>query len=349
MIDIKNMSIDELVAFLAGMGKERYRAGQIFKWLYQKGAEDFDGMTNLSRDFRAELKDAAFISSFVPERVETSSDGTKKYLFVLQDGEVVESVLIPEERRLTLCISSQVGCPLDCGFCLTGSIGFVRNLTTSEIINQIMAVQRILPEDKRITNIVFMGMGEPLLNYDNVLRGIDIITGEDGMRFPARRVTLSTAGVVPQMLKLGCETRVNLAVSLNATTDDVRDRIMPVNRKYPIRMLLDACREYPLPHRRRITFEYVMIKGLNDSIDDARRLVNLLRGIPSKVNLIPFNEYEGSRYKRPEKVVINAFHEHLLEKHMTVIVRSSKGGDISAACGQLRGKVREEKGLDRKV
>ncbi len=338
MIDIKNMGIEELETFLTGMGKEKYRSSQLFKWLYQLGAESIDEMTNLSKTFREELKETAFISSLDIEKSETSRDGTVKYLFVLADGNAVESVLIPEERRRTLCISSQVGCPLDCSFCLTGRAGVVRNLAASEIVNQILAVNRVIPVDGLVTNVVFMGMGEPLLNYENVVRAIGIITGEYGMKFPVRKVTVSTAGVVPKIKRLGKDTKINLAVSLNATTDYVRDRLMPINMKYPIASLIESCKSYPLPKRRKITFEYVMIDGINDSIDDAGRLAGLLKGIPSMVNLLPFNEHHGSGYKRPSQSKIDAFHRYLLDRHFTVITRAGRGEDISAACGQLRGK-----------
>jgi len=344
--DIKNMSLAELEAFLSGLGKERYRALQIFKWIYQHGVESFEDMTNLSKQFRASLEELAEISSFTPLKTEVSSDGTIKYLFALKDGEAVESVLIPEAKRLTLCVSSQAGCPLDCKFCLTGSTGYRRNLETSEIISQITAVNKTIEEGQRITNIVFMGMGEPLLNYDNVLRAIGIITAGEGLQVPNRKVTLSTAGLVPQIEALGRDSGVNLAVSLNATTDEVRDLIMPVNRKYPLAALLGACRNYPLKHKGRITFEYVMIRGLNDSMEDAKRLVKLLRGIPSKVNLLPFNEHVGSDYKRPLEEDIGKFHRYLHDGGLAAIIRSSRGADISAACGQLRGASEGEKSLD---
>ena len=339
-VDIKNMSLGELETFIAGMGKEKYRVAQIFKWLYHYKVDDFDEMTNLSKSFREELKELAYISSILLEKVEKSSDGTSKYLYELDDGEGVESVLIPDGSRRTLCISSQVGCPLDCSFCLTGSIGFKRNLETAEIINQILCLMKSLGEDDKITNIVFMGMGEPLLNYENVVRAIGIITSDQGLGISIRKVTLSTAGVVPQIVRLGQDTNINLAVSLNATTDEVRQKIMPVDKKYSLETLMEACRAYPLPPRRKITFEYVMLKGVNDSTEDAKRLVALLRGIPSMVNLLPFNEYEGASFKRPSKERIDSFHKYLLDKGMTVITRSSKGDDISAACGQLRGRLK---------
>lgn len=334
-VDVKNLSLDELEHFLAGKGKERYRARQILKWLYQKDATSFAEMTNLAKDLRQELEETSVISALTPEAVEVSRDGTRKYLFRLDDGNTVESVLIPEEDRSTLCISSQVGCAMACEFCLTGTFRLTRSLTTSEIINQICAVKRDVP----FRNIVFMGMGEPLANLDNVIRALKIITHDDGLQFSTRRVTVSTAGLVPEMARLGREVTVNLAVSLNATTDEVRDRIMPINRRYPLRELLAACRDYPLPGRRKITIEYVLIKGVNDSLEDAKRLVKLLSGIPTKINLIPFNEHGGCSFRSPDQEAIDRFHSYLLAKHFTVITRSSRGADISAACGQLKGRL----------
>lgn len=339
MVDIKNLTVEELSSFIAHLGKERFRATQIIKWVYQKKAESFDEMTNLARDFRETLKGIAFISSLQPIKIEVSKDGTKKYLFRFLDGDSIESVLIPDEKRLTLCISSQVGCPLECGFCLTGQGGFVRNLTTSEIVNQICAVQDDLPGDTKITNIVLMGMGEPLLNYDNVLNALRIMTCGDGLNFSTRKITVSTSGIIPEMARLGRAMPVNIAVSLNATTGEVRSRLMPVNKKYPLDRLLSACREYPLPPRRRITFEYILIKGVNDSSEDARRLAKMLRGIPCKINLIPYNEHEWSELRRPSDEAIRGFQEIVLDAGYTAPIRTSKGLDISAACGQLRGRL----------
>lgn len=334
-VDLKNFSLDELEAFITGTGKERFRARQIFKWLYQKDARTFGEMTNLSREFRQELERTTFISDLEPEVVEHSADGTKKYLFRLSDGVTVESVLIPEEDRTTLCISSQVGCAMGCEFCLTGTFRLTRNLTTAEIVNQVCAVKRSDP----VRNIVFMGMGEPLHNLDNVIRALKILTDPDGFQFSNRKVTVSTSGLVPQMRRLGEAVTVNLAVSLNATTDEVRGRIMPVNRTYPLAELLAACRAFPLPSRRWITVEYVMIRDLNDSLEDARRLVRLISTFPSKVNLIPFNEHDGCTFRTPTQDAIDRFHKYLLDKHVTVITRSSRGSDISAACGQLKGRL----------
>ena len=334
-MDIKNFTLQELEAYIAGLGKERFRAKQIFKWLYQLDAMTFGEMTNLSKDFRQELEKIASISNLEPEVIEASADGTKKYLFRLADGNAIESVLIPDEDRTTLCISSQVGCAMGCEFCLTGTFKLTRNLTTAEIVNQVCAVKRLEP----VRNIVFMGMGEPLANLKNVIGALKILTDPDGFQFSTRKVTVSTAGLVPEMAELGAAVTVNLAVSLNATTDEVRDRIMPINRRYPLKALLAACKAFPLPSRRWITMEYVMIRGVNDSLDDARRLVRLISNIPSKVNLIPFNEHDGCAFQTPNQDTIDRFHKFLLDKHVTVITRSSRGSDISAACGQLKGRL----------
>lgn len=367
--DLKNLPLPALERFLQGQGKERFRALQVFKWIYQQDAHTFEEMTNISKALRAELSETAVISNLEPEAVEVGSDGTRKYLFPLSDGNSVESVLIPIEGRNTLCISSQVGCAMGCEFCLTGTFKLTRNLTTSEIVNQIMAVKRDLiqnpptvslkqsefddideNEDEQpespaaIRNIVLMGMGEPLNNLDNVIPAIQIMIDGNGLQLSNRRVTVSTCGLVPEMERLGREIpNVNLAVSLNATTNELRNKIMPVNRSYPIKELLKACREFPLPGRRKITFEYVMLGGINDSVEDAKRLLKLISDIPNKVNLIPFNEHEGCDFKSPTKRAIDAFHKYLIDRYVTVITRDSRGGDISAACGQLKGK------LDRKT
>lgn len=338
LADLKNFTLPELEQFLAGKGKERFRATQIFKWLYQKDARSFAEMTNLSKELRQELEATAFVSNLTPEAVEVGDDGTRKYLFTLADGEAVESVLIPDEGRNTLCISSQVGCAMACEFCLTGTFRLTRNLTTAEIVNQVCAVRR----DADIRNIVFMGMGEPLHNLDNVVRAIQILIDGNGLQFSNRRVTVSTSGLVPEMIELGRRVTVNLAVSLNATTDELRNRIMPVNRRYPLAELLKACRAFPLPSRRKITIEYVMLGGMNDTLEDAKRLLRLISDIPNKVNLIPFNEHEGCDFKSPTRAAIDAFHKYLIDRHVTVITRDSRGGDISAACGQLKGKLEKK-------
>ncbi len=340
-VDLKNLSPDELVAFLAGLGKEKFRAGQLLRWIYQRGVADFAGMTDLAKAFRDELAERAYISEFVTEAVETSSDGTRKYLFRLADGQTVESVLIPMEGdRATLCISTQVGCAMQCAFCLTGTFGLQRNLEASEIVNQVCAVAR----DSDIDNIVMMGMGEPLHNLDNVVRALQILYADEGFGYSARKVTLSTAGLVPEILELGQRIKVNLAVSLNATTDEVRDRLMPINRRYPLRVLMDACKRFPLAPRQRITFEYILISGVNDSMADARRLVKLLHGIKAKVNLIAYNEHPASEFKAPDAASIRIFQTYLLDRNIVAVRRASKGQDISAACGQLKAKLDESEG-----
>ncbi len=335
MTDLKNLSLPALEAFLQGFGKERYRATQLFKWIYQKNANTFDEMSNLSKTLREELAQRAYISSLTPEVVERSKDGTAKYLFRLDDGATVESVLIPDEGRATLCISSQVGCAMGCSFCLTGTFRLARNLTTAEIVNQILAVRR----ETTVTNIVMMGMGEPLHNLDNVIPALSIMVDDNGLQFSTRRVTVSTCGLVPEIDRLGKEVTVNLAVSLNATTDVLRDEIMPVNRRYPIQALLQALKRFPLPGRRKVTIEYVLLGGVNDTPADAKRLVRLLADVPCKINLIPFNPHEGADFKPPTRESLDAFHRYLLDRHFTVITRESRGDDISAACGQLKGRL----------
>lgn len=340
--DLKNLTLPALEKFLQGQGKERFRATQIFKWIYQHDARSFEEMTNISKELRTELAATASISNLEPETVEEGGDGTRKYLFSLGDGNAVEAVLIPIEGRNTVCISSQAGCAMGCEFCLTGTFKLTRNLTTAEIVNQIMAVRRdVRGSGEEIRNIVMMGMGEPLHNLDNVIPAIQIMIDGNGLQLSNRRVTVSTCGLVPEMERLGREIpNVNLAVSLNATTDELRDRIMPINRKYPLRELLRACREFPLPGRRKVTFEYVMLGGVNDTLEDAKRLLRLISDIPNKVNLIPFNEHEGCGFKAPTQAAIDAFHKYLIDRHVTVITRDSRGGDISAACGQLKGRLK---------
>ncbi|MDK9716361.1 MAG: 23S rRNA (adenine(2503)-C(2))-methyltransferase RlmN [Trichlorobacter sp.] len=333
--DLKNLTLPALEQFLQGQGKERYRATQIFKWLYQHDASSFDEMTNVSKALRTELAQTAYISRLEPETIEVGSDGTRKYLFMLEDGNAVESVIIPDEDRNTLCISSQAGCAMQCAFCLTGTFNLTRNLTTAEIVNQILAVRR----DVDVRNIVMMGMGEPLHNLDNVIQALQIMAEDNGLQLSSRRVTVSTCGLVPELERLGREITVNLAVSLNATTDELRDRIMPVNKAYPIATLLAALKNYPLPGRRKITIEYVLLGGLNDTQEDAKRLVRLLSDIPCKINLIPFNPHEKADFRPPTRAALDAFHKYLLDRHFTVITRDSRGSDISAACGQLKGKL----------
>jgi len=335
MQDIKNMTIDELENLVLSLGEDRYKATQIARWVYQYGATSFDGMTNLSKRLREKLSRLCYVSVLSPVKKIDSKDGTRKYLFSLEDNNPIESVLISETDHLTLCISTQVGCAFGCKFCLTGIGGFSRNLNTAEIINQICCVKDSLPNDRRISNIVLMGMGEPLANYKNILKALHVLTDPNALQFSTRKITLSTAGLVPEIKRLGKDIRVNLAVSLNAAKDSTRDYLMPINKKYPLDALLRACREFPLPHRKRITFEYILIKGINDSVHDAKRLASILKGMRCKINLIPFNEHPASEFRRPNDKVIKMFQRTLISSSYTSTIRTTKGSDILAACGQL--------------
>jgi len=333
------LSPSELIEFLGSFGKERYRSIQILRWLYQKGAQSFEEMTNLSKRFRQELSQVSFISNLHPLHVEQARDGTKKFLFQLDDGNRIESVLIPDKARLTLCLSTQVGCAFGCRFCLTGKIGWKRDLMVSEILNQILAIRRILPGKTSITNIVLMGMGEPLANYKNTLKAIALMAHPDAFKFSSRRITLSTVGLLPELERLAKEKiSFRLAISLNASEEETRSYLMPVNRRYPLKKILALCKKFPLRPRTRITFEYVMVEGINDSSQDANKLLRILRGIPSKVNLIPLNEAPGIPFKKPSEEKVKQFQEILMEGGLTAIVRTSKGTEISAACGQLQAK-----------
>ncbi|WP_020675755.1 23S rRNA (adenine(2503)-C(2))-methyltransferase RlmN [Geopsychrobacter electrodiphilus] len=336
LIDIKNLTLAELTVLLSDLGKEKFRALQIIKWVYARGVTSFDEMTDLSKVLREDLKQRFMVSDWTPELVETSSDGTRKYLYRLSDHESVETVRIPmESGKDTLCISTQVGCAMQCQFCMTGTFGLTRNLTVAEIVNQVCASLK----DGPLQSIVLMGMGEPLHNLDNVIKALDILYLDQGCGFGPRRVTLSTSGLVPQMFELARRVKVGLAVSLNATTDALRDQLMPVNKKYPLAELLKACREIPLEPRQRITFEYILIGGVNDTLTDAKRLVKLMHGLRAKVNLITYNEHPASAFKSPNPKAVEEFQRYLLDRDIIAIKRASKGQDISAACGQLKGKL----------
>jgi 23S rRNA (adenine2503-C2)-methyltransferase len=338
--NLKDLSLAQLEALIAGLGKEHYRARQIMRWLYRHGASSLEEMTDLAKELRAELGRTARISSLEPLAIERSGDGTRKYLFGLGDGNQVESVLIPEDDRLTLCISTQAGCAMGCRFCLTGLGGFARDLTAGEILDQILGVARELGGAEHITNCVLMGMGEPLANYAMVKQALEIMASDLGFGLSPRKITLSTAGLIPQMKQLFAEgVPCRLAVSLNAATQRVRSHLMPIARRYPLGALLAACRDLPLPPRERITFEYVLIQGVNDAAGDARRLTQILRGIRCKVNLIPFNECPGIPFCRPGEQEVLLFQKILMEAGYVTIIRESRGGAISAACGQLRGRI----------
>lgn len=340
--NILNLTKEELALWFEGQNIKAYRAGQVLKWLHRHQTDNFDEMTNLSKVHRQLLAQNFDIRRLQLDEVVKSIDGSKKYLFKLDDGRHIESVLMPERDHDTLCVSTQVGCAQGCQFCLTGSGGLERNLELAEIISQVRDILNEKSRPQPLTNIVFMGMGEPLANYENLRRALEILTDNQyGYSFAQRRITVSTAGLVPKIAALGNDTRVNLAISLNAADDETRDRLMPINRRFPLERLVAACREFPLPSGRRITFEYILLKGINDSIADARKLVKLLHAVRCKVNLIPFNSHEGSDFARPAQEIILAFQKVLLDAHFTTIIRQSKGQDISAACGQLRARARE--------
>jgi 23S rRNA (adenine2503-C2)-methyltransferase len=341
--NLVGLSREQLAGAMAELGEKPFRAKQLWHWIYHRGETDFAAMTTLSKDFRARLAETCVVRRPEVAVAQVSKDGTRKWLLRLADGQEVETVYIPEEDRGTLCVSSQVGCTLTCKFCHTGTQRLVRNLSPAEIVGQIMVARDGLgewpapAEGRLITNIVLMGMGEPLYNYDNVATAMRIAMDQEGLSVSKRKITLSTSGVVPEMERCGRELDVNLAVSLHATTDETRDMIMPINKKYPLKMLLDACRNYPGTHNaRRITFEYVMLKGVNDSEDDARRLIRLLKGIPAKVNLIPFNPWPGSFFECSDAATITRFADLLSAAHISAPVRTTRGDDILAACGQLK-------------
>jgi 23S rRNA (adenine2503-C2)-methyltransferase len=334
---------EALAAEMAAFGAEPFRARQLWHWIYQRGITDFARMTSLSKGFRDRLAETYELSRPVVSRALVSVDGTRKWLLRFADGQEVETVHIPEEDRGTLCVSSQVGCTLNCTFCHTGTQLLVRNLGSEEIVGQVMVARDALGEwpspqdDRQVTNIVLMGMGEPLYNYDNVAAAMRIVMDPEGLSISRRKITLSTAGVVPMIRRCGAELAVNLAISLHAVEDEIRDQLVPLNRKYPIAELLDACRSYPgASNARRITFEYVMLKGVNDSPAEARELVRLLAGIPAKVNLIPFNPWPGAPYVCSTEAAIAAFSDIVFAAGYSAPVRTPRGRDILAACGQLK-------------
>ena len=342
-INLVGLTRDELVAQMAAVGEPPFRARQLWRWIYVRGQTDFAAMSDLSKPLRGRLAERYVIARPETARSQASIDGTRKWLVRLDDGQLVEAVHIPEDDRGTLCVSSQVGCTLTCTFCHTGTQRLVRNLDSAEIVGQLMFARDALGdwgtegEDRALTNIVMMGMGEPLYNYGNVARALRIAMDGDGLAISKRRITLSTSGVVPMIRQCGDELGVNLAVSLHAVTDELRDRIVPLNRKYPIDELLAACREYPgVGNTRRITFEYVMLKGVNDTLADARELIRLLSGIPAKVNLIPFNPWPGAPFECSTQAAMDRFARVLMDAGYASPVRTPRGRDIMAACGQLK-------------
>jgi 23S rRNA (adenine2503-C2)-methyltransferase len=331
-INLKGLWIEDLEKLLSELGEKRYKANQLALWIYDKGSNDFGQMTDLSKTLQEKLNSVSYIETIKPIKVQTSQlDFSHKFLFELKDGERIETVLMWEDDRTTICVSTQVGCPLGCAFCATGKMGFKRNLTAGEIVDQILTLK-----DHKPTHVVLMGMGEPLLNYENTTKALKIMNSERGLSLAAKNITLSTVGI-PEMIKKLADLilRIKLAISLNAPTDEKRNQLMPINKKHPLRSLLEAVKYFTQKTGRRITFEYVLIKDFNDSQKDALELSKLVRGIPCKINLIPYNSVPDLPWEKPSEAKIIAFRDYLYPRCPTVTLRKSKGEDIQAACGQL--------------
>jgi 23S rRNA (adenine2503-C2)-methyltransferase len=339
LMDLKNMSPFEAENFVISLGEKPFRARQIRKWLFGCGINDVTAMTDLSKDLRDRVRRKAYISRPNCLKVESAGDGARKFLWKLEDGAKIESVLIPERNHLTLCLSTQVGCAMGCRFCRTASLGLKRNLTQAEIINQVLGLGEVLSEEKGLKNIVFMGMGEPLANLKNVVGAIQVMSEPGLMGLSRRRMSLSTVGLVPELARFAEQVTLGLTVSLNAPDDKTRDFLMPINRRFPLAELHRALKVFPLPSRRMITIAYVLLAGVNDTLDHAKGLTRFLSGLRVKVNLVPFNTYPGAEFEASDVETVAAFRDFLVKKHYTAIVRTSKGSDISAACGQLAGGI----------
>ena len=345
-VDLKAFDREGLQTWFVENGEKRFRGHQVFKWMWQRGVSNFDEMTNIPKTTRAWLKENAVIPWLESAGAQHSNDGTRKYLWECADGSHIESVFIPDENhpgkpRRTLCVSSQVGCAMACTFCLTGDLGLKRNLNPSEIVNQVLQVAKDLGEDRPITNIVMMGMGEPLHNLDNLIHAIRTMLDDEGLNLSHRKITVSTVGLVPAMKKLQSALPVNIAVSLNASSEAQRLEVMPITKRYSMNELLQTCRDLPVHKSKRITFEYVMMAGFNDSMEDAARLIHLMRGIKSKINLIPYNENPARDIRKPSQQRVKDFQHYLVSRGVHCSVRATRGKDISAACGQL-GKAKQE-------
>lgn len=347
-VNFYSFTLPDLEKFLKQYGKEKFRAQQIFKWVYEARVTDFDQMLNLSKDLRAELKN--LISFQMPPVLKhlVSVDGTQKFLFDVRDGNSIEAVLIPSDDRLTLCVSSEIGCNMACQFCFTGKQKLKRRLTADEIVGQFMQVQDSLAREgqgRKISNIVFMGMGEPLDNSDHVFKSIEVIHSPWGVNLSRKKITVSTSGLIPEMYKVA-EAKVRLAVSLNGYSDEVRSQVMPINKRYPLKDLLEECKRYYRATGEKITMEYVLLKGITDQLDHARQLVKLLKDVPCKINIIPFNEHPGSGFERPSDETIQAFHQETMRLGAQVLLRRTMGRDIFAACGQLTTKIDRPETMD---
>ncbi len=330
------LTLKDLEASIGSLGKEKFRARQLYTWIYTKSVFNFQEMTNIPKGLRKIFQDMFSTKLLEIREVLLSSDGSRKFAFAVDDDYIIESILMPEKERNTLCISSQIGCRMGCKFCVTGKIGFKRNLTTAEIVGQVVAVKEYLRKNNegRITNLVFMGMGEPVDNLDNVLTALIILKESIGLDFSYRRITISSVGLVDGLKTLPLKT-ASVAISLNAADDATRSRLMPINRLYPVAKIVDFVRSFQGPNRIRTTFEYVMIKDINDSPEDARRLAELLKGIKCKINLIPYNESPYAEFKAPDPKSVTMFHDYLYGQHFTAMIRDSRGQDVSGACGQL--------------
>ncbi len=352
--NLLGMNRQDLEAFFTDLGEKAFRASQVMKWIHQLNVDDFDQMSNISKALKQRLKETASLQ--MPEVIvdQLSTDGTRKWVLRLKDGNCIETVFIPEDDRGTLCISSQVGCALDCSFCSTARQGFSRNLSSDEILSQVWIASRLLNEEmkpgRKITNLVLMGMGEPLLNYDNVVKAIDVFLDDFAYGLSKRRVTVSTAGVIPAMDRLSERQDVQLAISLHATRDELRDDLVPINKKYPLKDLIAACHRFmdKRSPRSRLTIEYVMLAGVNDSIQDAEELIKLLKGLSVLINLIPFNPFENSGYVTSSNNAVRRFQDKLHQAGLTTVIRKTRGEDIDAACGQLVGKVADKSRREKK-
>lgn len=333
---ITDYSREELAEWATGVGQKPYRSKQLFQWLYLHRADSWEKMNNLSKQFRNLLARDFKIDRIRIVDQKKADDGTIKILQELEDGHRIESVLLKHDDHFTVCISTQVGCAMACKFCLTGGMGLKRNLSSGEIVEQVLNLSSLLPENKEIRNIVYMGMGEPFHNYDNTLKSLNIFLDDHGFNFSSRRITVSTSGIVPGIRKFAWEAdKANLAISLNGVTQEARKRLMPVSNRYSLEELLQACREFPKEARKRITFEYILMKGVTDSLVSAKKLVSLLHGIKAKVNLIAYNENPDLEFKSPDEVAVRKFQQYLLDHGLVATLRNSKGQGISAACGQL--------------
>jgi len=338
-INLKGLWLEELEELLGKSGEKKYKSRQIAKWIYNKGVRSFEQMTDISRELRRKLSEIAYIDRLQLVKKKTSQiDKTEKFLFKLFDGKNIETVLMRDKERVTVCVSTQVGCALHCIFCATGKMGYERNLSAGEIVDQIICVKEHLEENEKITNVVIMGMGEPLLNYDNTIKAIKIIRSELGLSISAKKITLSTAGIVPGIYRLAEEgLKIKLALSLNAPSDGLRKKLMPVAKKYPLLKILEALKYYARINDVRITFEYILIRDINDSEEQAKDLAKLVRGIPCKINLIPYNPIRNCPFKKPDEETLLKFRDILYPRAPAVTLRKSKGEDIQAACGQLKG------------